>query len=267
MATFKRYATVAYDTSNLSILSVESISEPKLVTLNPSDLMETYNAVLTPSGGNSSEQADLTNTLLLETGWVLRLYQSEFGSSHQLPLTLLRGLLLIPLQFGSLAWMWVNSTEYYTNTTQFALPSDLETTAVTANISYRAIAAPWTVAIFIGAVGVLLVWVNSVLLCLLCGKGAAPNTSSFPEIDMTAKSAGPILVITMDNSVAAPLDLGSFLRQAGLGNSESKFIIRAIGNKKVRAVILKDDEEMEHVVLSTSTYGDVSEPERGKAYV
>ena len=110
LTAYKRYATVAYDTRNLSILSVESISSPEPVEINATQLNELFSTVLTPVTNGSFEDNDLTNTLLIETGWALRLFQDDFRSSLQLPIDLLRGFLLVPIQFATTSWMWVNAT-------------------------------------------------------------------------------------------------------------------------------------------------------------
>jgi hypothetical protein len=128
LSVFKRYATTAYDGRNLSIRSVESISGPQPSELNPVDLRTVFTAILTPGLTNSSDDKESIDSGLFYIGWALRAFQDEFTGDSDLPLTLLRGLLTVPIQFATMAWEWVNATAT-TNTTEFALPPDLETTA------------------------------------------------------------------------------------------------------------------------------------------
>jgi len=241
MKVFKRYASVAYDSQNFSILSVESISPPVLENVNAVQLSEIYSAVLTPSG--STEVVDLSSTLLAEIAWALRTYQGDFSNSLQLPLDLLRGFLLVPIQFATLGWYMVNSTQFYTNTTEFALPSDLETTATTVQANYRAMAAPWTVGLFIGAVSILLIWCNWILLYVLCRGAPTPHISSFLEVDVCSKSTafqGEIIGHTFSE----------MLREEGLGNIEVKRIAHKLEDKRLRLVGLRNDRGDAHLVLA-----------------
>lgn len=253
MKTFKRYSTVAYDARNLSILSVESISSPEQVVLDSSDLSLIFSAVLTPTPNISTTDTAMINALLSEIGWALRLYQDQFPDSTQLPLDLLRGFLLVPVQFATTAWMWVNATQQYTNTTDFALPSELETTASSTQLTYRAIAKPWTVATFIVCVSVLLIWCNSLLLYLLVRGPVAPNTSSFVEVDVGSKST--FLSKHNESSDAVhgenrqEYDFSGMLRGEGLANSESKAIVEKTRDKKVRLAAVNDRADGNVLVL------------------
>lgn len=246
LTAYKRYATVAYDTQNLSILSVESISSPELVEIDATQLSEFFSAVLTPLTNGSSEDNDLVNTVLIETGWALRLFQ-DFRSSFQLPIDLLRGFLLVPIQFGTTSWMWVNATQYYTNTTAFALPEDLETTAFTANITYRAVAATWTVIAFIIAVSVLLLWCSLLLLYVLRNNVVAPNTSLFVEVDVGSKSKNPSHIPHFED--AAINDFSTMLRDAGIGNAESGEILRKLKEKRIRLSQINSERDERFLVL------------------
>jgi hypothetical protein len=187
MSIFKRYATTAYNGRNLSIRSVESISAPNPTELNPLDLRTVFTAVLTPGLTNSSDDTEAVDAGLYYIGWALRAYQDEFTDDVELPLTLLRGLLTVPIQFATMAWEWVNATATI-NTTDFALPQDLETTASTAKITYRAKAKPWTVCVFMILTALLLIWCNSALLWILTQRTAAPNLSEFVEVDIGSKA-------------------------------------------------------------------------------
>src|SRR5436190_137827 len=86
---------------------------------------------------------------------------------------------------------WINATAT-TNTTEFALPWDLEIMASVAEVTYRAIAKPWTVRLFIALTMLLLIWCNSILLWILAQDTAAPNLWSFVEVDIGSKSTSSI---------------------------------------------------------------------------
>lgn len=262
---YKRYATVAYDTRNLSILSVESISSPEPVDLRATQLNEIFSAVLTPLMNGSSEDNDLANTLLIETGWALRLFQGDYQSSVQLPLNLLRSFLLVPIQFATVAWMWVNSTQYYTGTTAFALPADLETTAFTANMEYRAVAATWTVAVFIAVVCVLLMWCFLLLLYLLWNSIVAPNTSVFVEIDIGSKSKNPLNISPPENGIIT--DFSIMLRNVGIGNAESQEILRKLKETRLRLVQMDRFLVLVDITGTRNDLGDLQTLSRTTPYL
>lgn len=258
MKTFQRYSTVAYDARNLSILSIESISSPKQVEIDSTALRLIFSAVLTPTTPNiSPTDAEMVNALLSETGWALRVYRYEFEHSTQLPLDLLRGFLLIPLQFSTTAWMWVNSTQQYRNMTDFALPPELETTASPAEIVYRAIAKPWTVGLFIAAVSGLLIWCYCLLAYILVRGTAAPNCSSFVELDVTSKSSHSLKYEQLTDMAHSDnrqgYDLSRLLRKEGLGNSESRAIVEIIRDKNIRLAEVSDDQGNKFLVLLTGS--------------
>lgn len=255
MRVYKRYATVAYDTRNLSILSVESISPPEVVKIDPLELSEIFSVVLTPLTNGSNQDMDLTNSLLVETGWALRLYHDEFPEGQNLPQDLLRGLLLVPIQFATIAWYWVNSTEDYTDSTEFALPSDLVTTASTAHLTYRAIAKRWTVGAFIAVVSILLIWCNCILVYLLVGSTVAPNTSAFVEVDVSSKSTHSFKYSRApgDHDQVEMYDFSTMLRGEALGNSESTAIIDRIRDKRLRLAAFDGPRGEKFLVIVAGT--------------
>lgn len=231
--------------------------------MDPVQMSRVYSKALTPISNSSCEELALVNTLLVETGWALRLYRDDFTDSLQLPLDLLKSFLLIPIQFSTVAWQWVNSTQLYTNTTRFALPEDLETVAITARRTYRAIAAPWTVGSFIATASFLFIWCNCISFYVLACKTGVPNTSSFVEIDVSSKSSGlPHGSFTYD--------FATMLRDRGLGNSETSTIVARLKNKKLRLVGMAGDEGREFLVLvdddETETLHDRQGPKQGRAY-
>src|SRR5277367_886335 len=126
---FKRYSTVAYDRRNLSILRVESISDPEPVEINASDLHRVFSFILSPGSNAISDDTELTNVLLFQIGWGLRLSQDDFPDDKDSPLNFLRGFLTIPIQFSTVAWQFVNATVFASDpqSTLHALHPDLDT--------------------------------------------------------------------------------------------------------------------------------------------
>jgi hypothetical protein len=220
----------------LSILSVESISDPEAVEIKPSDLHRVFSYVLTPGNNATSDDTELTNAMLFQIGWVLRLSQDDFPDDKDSPLNFLRGFLTIPIQFSTVAWQFVNATIYASDpqSTLYSLPPDLDTTASATQVTYRVVSTkPWTVYAFMAAVVVLLLWSNSLFGYMISQKTIVPNRSAFSDIDVSSKSTYP------PNGVEAlrPVcDYSSALRDAGLGNAQSSKIVKGLNEKVVRVV-------------------------------
>ena len=256
MSLYKRYATVAYDSRNLSILSVESVSPPEPAPVNAEAVREVATVVFMPGPNATSDDTEMVNSLLFGMGFALRLYQDDFPNDQLLPLVLLQGFISVPFQFSTTAWQWVNATQGSNDSSLYALPADLETTATISEVTYRAIAKKWTICVFISLTGFLLIWCNLIFLWILRQKTAMPNSSSFVEVDIGSKSAYPSQItggLCEDGeSVRANYDDWSqMLRTAGLGNSESKAIIQRVKDRKIRLVALKGDNEDNFLVLLT----------------
>jgi len=253
LSVFKRYATTAYDGRNLSIRSVESFSAPQPLEVNPIDLRTVFTVILTPGLTNSSDDKESIDAGLFYIGWALRAFQDEFTSDSKLPLVLLRGLLTVPIQFATMAWEWVNATAT-TNTTEFALPPDLETTASIVNTTYRAKAKPWTVCVFMILTALLLIWCNSMLLWILTQKTAAPNLSEFVEVDIGSKTTvlpgllgGPSEEETGNDVVP----WSTMLRDAGLGNAETRAVVERLKNSNIRVAAVRSNANEASLVLVT----------------
>jgi hypothetical protein len=156
-----------------------------------------------------------------------------------------------------LAWEWVNATSS-SNGSLFALPSDLETTASVAQVTYRAIANQWTVWVFIALTGFLLIWCNCLLLWVLAQSTAAPNSSAFAEVDINSKSTYSSIdqqsIRDEENRFGTvATDFSSMLRGAGLGNAESKAIIQSLKDKILRVAGMDGPGEQKILVLVTGT--------------
>lgn len=234
MKVFKRYSTVAYDRHNLSILSIESISPPQLVELSAPDYRYLFNSIFTPKANATSVDTEMINSLLYQIGWGLRIVHDEFREDTYSPLSFLRGVLAIPVQFTVTAWQFVNATAFSLDpqSSEFALPPDLEVTASSAESTYRALSTkPWTVYFFMGLVSLLVVYGNLFFVFLYSQRATVPNTSAFAEVDTSSKSAYP------PTQLVRPVrDYSSALREAGISNAQTTKIVQALERKRIRLI-------------------------------
>ena len=240
MVAFKRNATVAYDARNISILGVESISSPEPVEVKADDLRQIFSTAL--SGNGTSDDAELSDAVVFQLGWILRSYQDNFRGVPSLPLDLLLGFLVVPLQFSTLALVAFNATFSQTDPPIFRalIPQDMETTASAAYITYRALATPWIVYIFIASAWLLLIWASVISGYILTQSTVVPNTSVFPEIDVSSKSSASITLPEYSHGIE---ECSAMLRNEHLGNAETHAIITAIQRKRIRVAQLSDGNE------------------------
>jgi len=223
---------VAYDIGNLSILSVVSLSEPEVVSFTAEEYLTAFSLVLAPQGsGLSPNDHIMSSAFIFEIGWILRLYQDDFSGSDDAPLSFLRGMLTVPLQFSVAAWQWVNATVFALDpeSSLYALPEDMKTTASSAQRTYRALTKVWIIYVFMLLVSSLLIYEISLLVIVGTQREVAPNTSSFSEIDASSKSTCPL----QQNSF---VDYASELQRSRLGNAYSDEIVQGVRNKKIRVV-------------------------------
>jgi len=176
LAIYQRTATVVYDRSNSSILSVSSLTDP--IDVSNEDLLNDFQAmfeVMYPKIDDITQVLEgfLTDiqTVLNDLSYWASVYcvQSEL-SSAQLFLKngfptwitheqdLLEGFIMVPVQFATLLWQWVEISNLQ------ALPASLHTTASSASVSQRARSEPWTVITFAVLTLSLVLWAA---VCLL----------------------------------------------------------------------------------------------------
>lgn len=213
---YKRYATVAYDAKNLSILSIERLSQPQATAID-ADIIRTYFGIVmedqpafanstapafasdnstTPVFKGNSEAANACTSYTVQYGifWILSLYREDFSSYADGGLAILRGFLSIPLQF---------STEIWQQAAMDTLPPDLRVDAQLSRVSYRALIQAWTVYIFGGSAFLVLGWGIGCLWWCYLGP-YTPNASYFPEIDITSKGTSPAAAVRTSNGSYAP---------------------------------------------------------------
>jgi len=167
LSLFQRTATTAYDKTNFSILSIESISKPTPAT-NPNitaDFQRMF-SVMYPQVSNiiSDVAGALANPSIIypELAYWASVYcvQSEVSSANWLyqngfptwvtgERDILAGFLAVPVQFGTLLWQWVDWED---------MPATLQAQASGATVTYRARAQLWTVALFAAIVLGIVLW-------------------------------------------------------------------------------------------------------------
>lgn len=220
----KRYSTVIFDRSNLSIISVASISEPipptELSTMEAvKNLTHIFNIIFqpVPSILNTSDPNFPTYNTAYSAqyilGWVLRLYQDDFRNYPGGPIAVLQGFLTVPFQFSTTAWQWASFG---------TLPSDLKTTALLVSPEQRALGNLWTLIVFAAVAGVLILWAVTILTWVFIWGPNCPNLSNWPEIDILAKASIARTggrIETTDDHIS---NLEFMARQGGMGNGTSK---------------------------------------------
>jgi len=267
MSTFKRYATVAYDRQNFSILSIESISPPEPVTYDPKDFRSIYSKLLVPPASVTNDDTITVDALLFQLGWLLRLYQDDYGDDKESPLTYLRGFLTIPLQFYTAAFIYANATSARNGISiegiDLSLPSDLVTKVSAALTRPRAIAKQWTFWVFTGTASVLILWCWSIFVWILKQETISPNISSFAEIDFGSRwFLSNSQRVLGGNNQSAVEGFQSMLRDKSLGNAKTKDIVEAVKDSILRVAAVQDStstENEEVIVLATAAMNSTEE--------
>jgi len=233
----KRYATVTYDLSNFTILSIESISEPIPTTTSfiseaVGNLTHLFSLVFSPIPETFNTSDSDFPTYASAWGdywllsWALRLYQDDYRNYPGGPLDVLKNFLMIPVQFSTTAWQAVSWD---------TLPSDLNTVGTYATSSPRVLGKPWMLIVFGASAGSLILSCVIALLWVIIFGPVTPNSSRWPEIDTPAKSKIP----TTPNTKGEVLenltiqDLENFSRRNGLANGTSCAVRTCISGERV----------------------------------
>jgi hypothetical protein len=242
----KRYATVAYDRQNSSILTIETISDPETAIIDPSEFRSIVTKALSQDLNGTNDDIAMSEAVAYQLGFVLRINQDNYPDDNHTVLNLLRGVLTVPIQwsFEALIDLNISATESDPNSTRYAMPDDVKVRAFSASSTYRAMAKyPPTVYSFIGVVGLLLLCGNALFWYLYLPATVVPNTSFFPEIDIVSKSALPKSV---EGGVG---DYNSVLREAGLANAYSTAIVNGVKDKVLRVVEVDGPNGEKHIVI------------------
>jgi hypothetical protein len=273
MSLFKRYATIAYDSNNFSIISIESISAPVSIPVNKSDYETFFSIVLAPIPQqlNSSDptfQDSVTSyTEQFGLGWILRTYHDELPALRN-QINLLRGFLAIPIQFSTGAWHLISSE---------TLPLDLKTTASQSRVAYRAMIQAWTVIIFGVMSFFLILWSTACLIWIHFRGPDTPDASFFPEMDIIYQCHDSLTIsnVSLDSkkvklSATSLSNVGTLKRLCNFGFSTSADIVKAARGKRVFCGIYQDskagkpttiiatEEDIEHLSKHQSSTSGVA---------
>jgi hypothetical protein len=259
---YSRQATVAYDYENISILSVESISDPVSVPVNMTAFQIYTDTVLAPvpellnlsaNGSTSFANACTGFDVAYGIGYLLRLYERAYNSYSDGGITLLRGLIAVPFQFSTAMQQTAGSETF---------PKENHVTASLSKRSYRALIQPWTICVF-GLLALLIaIWGIACLAWISFFGPNTPNTSFFPEIDITSKS-GTHSVRSFGNGQQFETanetleDLGKLTRAHGLGNGISRSVVDAIQGKRVYCGSGPRSQGGENVIVLVTEQGQV----------
>jgi hypothetical protein len=200
LSLFQRTATVAYDKTNFSILSIESISKPTPAT-NPNitaDFQRMF-SVMYPQVSNiiSDVAGAILNpsSVYPELAYWASVYcvQSEVSSANWLyqngfptwvtgERDILAGFLAVPVQFGTLLWQWVDWKD---------MPATLQAQASGATVTYRARAQLWTVALFAAIVLGIVLWAVACLAYVHVRGFAKTQLQHSPTLDAAFQKGNP----------------------------------------------------------------------------
>ncbi|KAK4041495.1 hypothetical protein C8A01DRAFT_14761 [Parachaetomium inaequale] len=195
MTRYKQYATTAYNGLDFSILNVSPTSPAVPETLDATIYLAIWSKIFhppDPTSNTSPNENDIavTNALTYAATWLLRLYDDVFPDDAHTPLSHLRNFLAIPQQFMVTCLQFANYSvpaglkEWEG---RFALPDDMQTTAVRGRSTTRFLALGWVVWVYIASAGVVVVGVGGVILGMVVRREGIPGSSGFVEVDLAAR--------------------------------------------------------------------------------
>lgn len=226
MSVFSRRATVAYDRANISILSVERVSDPVPLKIDSTYASLYLDLALNPidealnwTQDNATYSYSASRfAFAYGLGYLLRLYTSNYASFQDGGVYLLRSVIAVPFQFA---------TAMRQHGCVNRMPPENTVTVTLSRSSYRAIIDSWTVWTFFWLSFIHIFYCIGFLLWMGLWGPHTPNLSAFPEIDITSKSslhAGMGLSISSDVEPHLEMaeqtleDLGRLTRSQGNGD-------------------------------------------------
>lgn len=239
VSAFSRRATVAYDRANISIISVERVSEPIQVKVDSTYSSLYMNLVLNPidpvlnwtQDNRTYSYSANRFAFTYGVGFLLRLYTSNYSTFQDGGVYLLRSFVAVPFQFAT-------SMRQYGGFNR--MPPENTVTATLSRSSYRAIIDSWTVWAFSWLSFVLIFYCVGFLLWMALRGPHTPNLSAFPEIDITSKSSlhtglriGSDLDPHLEMAEQTLEDLGNLTRSKGMGDGRSFQIAKRIRGRRV----------------------------------
>lgn len=246
MSLFSRRATVAYDRNNISIVSVERLSDAIAVKLNKTDALLYMNVIMAPIDPVLDFAADRSTytysaaraNLMIGISFILRLYTSDYSAYRDGGVSLLRSFVAIPFQFATAM------RQYGTDN---LMPPENRVTVTLSQSQYRAIIDSWTVWAFSWLAFPAIVYCVVFLGWIGISKTSGPNISAFPEIDIASKSS---TYLGADVSRLADLDphlevaeqtledLEQLTQRHEMGGGKSMRIVRGIKGRRLYCRLL-----------------------------
>src|SRR6266480_1036097 len=141
---YRQNTRTVYDRQNFSIVSVDPTSESQSYMVNTTYYWDIWDKLFNPT--SNTNDAVMVQSFVFQLGWYLRLYQDDFSDDQQTPTNLLRNFITIPIQFYTTGLQFSNATlqSKFPNSGLLPIPSELATTASSANIVARFKGKEWT---------------------------------------------------------------------------------------------------------------------------
>ena len=179
MATYKQYATTAYNRQNFSIVDVRPTADLEQMPLNASDYMTIFKKIMIPTSAATDTDRAGIDFLIYTLTWLHRTYLGSFPDDQNSLVTNLHNFLAIPLQFTVTAVQYAN----YTADGKFPLPEDTTTIATNGWSKSRLAIQPWTGWLFIAAAAALLLAVMAGILWILRREAPSPPATGIGDFD------------------------------------------------------------------------------------
>ncbi|KAK3313249.1 hypothetical protein B0H66DRAFT_538318 [Apodospora peruviana] len=247
VSAFRRRATVAYDRANISILSVESVSDLMPGKVKGSDYWLYANLVMAPIDKtmNWTESNDKYSYSAVRfafqygLGFLLRFYMSEYSTFKDGGVYLLRSFVSVPFQFAT-------SMRQFGNMNRMPLENS------------RAIIDVWTVWTFAWLAFPLIFYCAGFLFWMGLWGPHTPNLSVFPEINITSKSSvhmEPDFNYSSDMDPHLEMtertleDLGRLTRSRGMGDGQFLQTVKNIRGRRVHCGSLPGRREGDELIV------------------
>ncbi|KAK3376885.1 hypothetical protein B0T24DRAFT_665745 [Lasiosphaeria ovina] len=241
---FSRQATVAYDRNNMSILSVERVSDAQPTKIDGAVAALYMNVILQPITPTLNWTADNSTYsysaarfgFTYGISFLLRLYTSDYSTYRDGGVYLLRSLVAVPFQFATAMRQYGHVN---------LMPAANSVTATLSQSAYRALIDGWTVWVFAWLAFPTVAYCVALLAWMSVAGPYSPNISVFPELDITSKSSSSLHTQPGRGSFASDMDphlemaehtledLGRLTRSRGMGGGSSARIVQSIRGRRV----------------------------------
>ena len=242
VATYTQFTTTSYYNKNLSIINVIETSPREILPIDINGFKATWAKLFNP-GNNTSPVANpfMVEAVQFELGFYLRLGTDDFPNAQQSPLQILRNFITVPLQFYTTALQYMNATVGGVD-----IPDDMRATASAALGHWRWKAQLWTVAIWIGIAGILLLSSGGMVLWILVQNPVPVKSTAFPHLDMVSLAGSGCQL--SDSRIT----LADLARTNDLANMNTREMIEVFQNTRgylIQAECMTGAHENPHIVF------------------